>query len=88
MPAKRAVFTPNAAMNDPALGFTVVTPDDAADLEYISREIRVATGGDLKVTTVDGTTGVIPVINNDRLPLQVTRIWATGTTASGIVVLW
>lgn len=75
----------------PALHVALVTPSDSADLTYTSRGVAFAAAGDLKVTTSGGETVVIPsgsLAAGLIHPLMVTRIWSTGTTATGIVVYY
>ena len=63
------------------------TPSDAADLAFTSRWLHIGGAGTLNVifandtanTTITATAGSI-------LPFRVKRIWATGTTATNIVV--
>lgn len=76
---------------DPADRVALVTPSDSADLSYVTRGISFAVAGALKVTTVGGDTVTIPsgalaagVIH----PLRVTKVFATGTGATGIVAYW
>jgi hypothetical protein len=75
----------------PARHVALVTGNDSTDLGYVTRGISFAVAGDLKVTTDGGETVVIPsgalaagVIH----PLEVTRVWLTGTAATGIVAYW
>lgn len=75
-------------LSTPLTGLEDVTPSDTADLLNVSRAINVATGGSLRVTTLNGETGTITVIAGTPFPIRVTRVWATGTTASGIVGLF
>lgn len=71
----------------------VVTPNDSADLSIgFTRRIICGVSGDLKVTTIDTTLAsgvvVIPaacIIAGVPLDIAVTRIWASGTTATSIV---
>lgn len=68
----------------------LVTPDDANDLAQPSY-ISIAAVGDVKVTTLGGETLVIPsgtIPVGKILELWVKRVWATGTTATGIVAYW
>jgi hypothetical protein len=66
----------------------LITPADGADLTDATRGISIVVAGALKVVTVGGETVVIPsgalaigIIH----PLEVVRVWSTGTTATGIV---
>ncbi|MDE2096295.1 MAG: hypothetical protein KGL39_03550 [Patescibacteria group bacterium] len=66
-----------------------VTPSDSANLPTEACALFVGTGGNVKVDTVGGQTGVtIAVANNAVVPLHVKKVYATGTTASGISGLW
>jgi hypothetical protein len=51
--------------------------------------LYVGTGGTLKVTTAGGDdvtfTGIVA---GTFVPVQVVKVWATGTSASNIIALW
>lgn len=65
-----------------------VTPDDNTDLPFESRAVMVATAGNLAVTLADGDTIVLPALRPGVVyPLALTRVRASGSTASGAVVL-
>ena len=64
-----------------------VTPNDGGHISIESRAIVVTGGGNVQVTMKSGTTLVIPVAEGVPIPIRVTRIWSTNTTATGIVVL-
>ncbi len=55
---------------------------DTIDMAVPCRALWIATGGDVKVTTVGGETVTFASVPNGTL-LQVAckRVWATGTTA-------
>ena len=76
-----------AGLESPALYVDAVTPDDAADLSRPSRALNVAQSGAVRVTTVTGDTGTVFVAAGAAFPIRVVRVWATGTTATGIVAL-
>lgn len=61
-----------------------ITPDDATDISGGVHAIMVTVAGDVKVTTVGGGTVVLPLLAKTVLDLGVQRVWATGTTATGI----
>ncbi len=44
-------------------------------------------GGDVKVTTVDGTDLTVFIAQGDVFPLAVRRVWLTGTTPTALVGL-
>ena len=63
-------------------GATASTPSDSADLTTPS-VVYVGGSGDVKVTTAQGdTVTFVGVIPGGVLPVQVIRVWSTGTTAT------
>lgn len=73
--------------SDPAVTLNEVTPDDAADLPQATLALNVATPGTVRVTMVDGTVGDLSIHPGHAMAVRVTRVWATGTTATGIRAL-
>jgi len=73
-------------IDSPAQRAAVVSPSDTNDLAFPARALWIGTQGDVKVTTFGGDTVVIPSVVG-LLPVQVSRVWSTSTTASGIVAL-
>ena len=63
----------------------VIVPSDSVNLATAA-VIYVGVGGNIKVTTAQGTaitfTGVVA---GSVLPIQVIRVWSTGTTATNMV---
>jgi hypothetical protein len=64
-----------------------ITPNDATDLTDVIRGINVGESGSVKVTTYEGNDVTIFVAAGGVFPLRVVRVWAAGTTATGIVGL-
>ncbi|MDC0738513.1 hypothetical protein N6L24_09490 [Cognatishimia sp. SS12] len=66
-------------------GLRDVVPDDAADLPETAVKLYVETAGAVRLMPLDGT-GPITVQLPDfsELPLNVSRVYASGTTAAGI----
>jgi len=63
-----------------------ITPSDTEELQYVTRAVRVGTGGDLAVKTDGGSVVTIPdVLSGETLAIRCVRVYATNTTASGIV---
>lgn len=77
-------------LDAPAMHAAAVTPSDSTDLASATRGLYVGTGGDVKVNTSGGETGIVftAVPGGTVLPIRVTRVLSTGTTASNIVALW
>jgi hypothetical protein len=61
----------------------------AADfvLTHVSRGVYVGTAGDLKVDMEGGQTVTWPSASG-WMPIRITKVYKTGTTAAGIVVGW
>ena len=68
-------------------GSVAITTSDSVDIKG-TRGIICDSGGAVKVTFIDDTTDTITLIDNLAYPFQVTRIWATGTVATGIHALY
>ncbi len=78
----------SGGLESPATHIAPVTPSDSVDLAVASRGINVAGSGSIQVTTVGGSTATVHIAAGGVFPIRVTRIWATGTNATGIVVLY
>lgn len=77
-------FEPSATSS--AKGQTAVTPNDSTDLTYISKALWIGGAGNIVVTPAGGGSNVTyTVAAGTILPIQVTRVLATGTTATQIV---
>lgn len=70
-------------MTAPASYSDPVTP--GTPLTKACRALYVGYGGDITVTTVNGSTDTIPnVADSSILPIRVSGVSSSGTTASGI----
>lgn len=73
-------------LTSPADNQVAITPSDSTDLAFTSRAIRVGVGGTLVVTPAGGGNDVTyTVYNGEVLPIRVSRVKATGTTATNLV---
>lgn len=76
-------------LSDPADNAAAVTPNDSADLTTTARALYIGVGGDLKVTLIgSGTITFQSYPSGQWLPCRVSRVFASGTTATGIVAVW
>lgn len=75
-------------LTSPGQHAALVSPSDSADFANVSRALWVGTAGDIKITTQGGETLVWPSVTVGWHPMRLTRIWATGTTATGMMVVW
>lgn len=78
----------SSGLESPATRLTAITPNDASDLANATRGINVAVSGTVRLTTVAGDTGDIYLAAGSVFPVRARRVWATGTSASGIVGLY
>jgi len=60
-----------------------ITPNDGADLPTETREIIIAVDGSVKVRKLSGE-DVVLTLPAGRFALRVKRVFATGTTATGL----
>jgi len=65
-----------------------VTPSDASNLSSLGASLYIAVAGDLKVDMADGTTVTFTAHPAGYAPLLVNKVYATGTTATGIIALY
>ena len=69
-------------------GATSVTPSNTNNLPTPSI-IYVGTGGNVKVTTAQGDeVTFLGLLAGMVIPVQVLRVWATGTTASNLLGIY
>jgi len=90
MPAP-TTFTAYTGSEDcvPAIGGATVTPHDTDLLARTpTRRLHISVAGALKVTMVDGVDVTFPLMPAGIQDLQVIRVFATGTAATGIVALY
>lgn len=80
----------NIPFTGPADNASLVTPSDVDEISVVSRELWIGVAGTLRVTTYGGQDITLPasVVGLGKLTLRVRKVWATGTTASGIVAVW
>lgn len=83
---KQAYRTADATVS--AYSAKAVTTSDSADI-LDTRALYVGVGGDVKVTMAYGdVVTFVGVPSGSILPVQVTRVWATGTAANSILALY
>lgn len=79
----------SASQTGPILGGFDITPNDGADLSVLTRALMVAGAGDVVAVLKDGTTLTLPGLAAGVIyPIRVSRVNATGTTATGIKGLY
>lgn len=81
--------THNRSLVSPPEHGQMVAPDDAAPLAHVSRALFVGEAGTLAVRLADGTDLVFANLPAGALlPIRVSHVLATGTSAAGVVALW
>ncbi|MCP1168378.1 spike base protein, RCAP_Rcc01079 family [Limimaricola litoreus] len=76
-----------SGLESPPTRLFQIQPDDAADLPQATRALNAAQGGAVRVTSVAGDVATLYVAAGCAFPVRVRRVWATGTTATGLVGL-
>jgi hypothetical protein len=75
-----------SSMSYPAEHAEAVTPSDATDLLIVSRALFVGSGGNIAVTMASGAAVTFTgVISGSILPIRVSRVKSTATTATSII---
>lgn len=65
-----------------------ITPHDTNDLAYATRALYVGVTGTLKVDLVGGDTVTLTALPVGVIRLRATRVYDTGTDASGLIGLY
>lgn len=74
-------------VSDPAKFGQTVTPSDSTVLTP-TRALYIGVGGDVSVLMMNNVTVTFKNVTVGILPIQVTKVLATDTTASSILALW
>lgn len=76
------------AAGHPAVDAVAVTPSDSTDLTNVSRALWVGGAGNISVIMLSGSTVTFSNIGGGTLlPIRVSRVRSTGTTATSILSL-
>ncbi len=70
--------------DDPAVSVFDITPDDGSDLAQVTTALNVTTPGTVRITSLDGSVSDITIAQGVAFPIRATRVWHSGTTATGI----
>jgi hypothetical protein len=78
-----------SSLSSPASGGTAVQPSDEAPLPETSRALYIGLGGTLRVRMLSGESlDFIGVATGALLPIRVSQVFTTGTSARNIVALF
>jgi len=81
-------------INDIASGFAAITPSNTAVFNNVDtnlptlRALTVGAAGNIAIVSIDGSSGIIPVVAGQTISMQILQVLATGTTATGLVGYW
>ncbi len=77
----------NRSVTGPIEKSATITPDNDNDIAIFGRALWVDVAGAVKVTLLSGDVDVLGAVAAGMWhPIRVKRVWATGTTATGIHV--
>ncbi|WP_208347305.1 spike base protein, RCAP_Rcc01079 family [Pseudaestuariivita rosea] len=71
-------------LNGPAADIAPVTPNDTQDLPDVALALYAETGGIIRFVSIKGAERTVEVADRAILPVGVTRVLQTGTTATGL----
>lgn len=75
-------------LTSPAWGAAAITPSDTVQIPLTTRAIYVGQGGDLRLRMASSDlVTLVAMPAGALLPLRVTQVMATGTTATALVGL-
>lgn len=74
--------------SDPASNAEAISPSDVEDLAYATRGLIADGGGTIRMLMLGGQIVTFTALAGTIYPFRVTRVFATGTTATGIIGLW
>lgn len=74
----------SVSLDQPANDMVPITPNDSTDLVTMSKALYITGAGNIVVITKAGQERTIAVPANFILPLRVSRVKDTNTTATGI----
>ncbi|MEL7470003.1 MAG: hypothetical protein AAFN27_16235 [Pseudomonadota bacterium] len=78
----------SSGLESPGYDAISVTPSDSNDLTFTSRALYVGVSGDVRVLTAGGSAVTFTNVAEGLLPMRVSRVLSSGTTAADIVAIW
>jgi hypothetical protein len=90
MPATDNFASFQDGLTSPAENAVAVTPHNSTDLAVASRALYIGGAGNISVETVGGQSAVVfaGISAGTILPIRVTRVNSTSTTATSIVAIY
>jgi hypothetical protein len=80
----------SSGLDSPAYNAEAVTPSDSVNLAKTSRGVYVGVAGDISVEMAGTGTAIVftGVLAGSILPIRITRVNSTGTTATNMTSLY
>ena len=77
-------------LESPARSAAAITPSDGADLTETTRAIYIGGNGDITVDMDGDGVGILfqNVVSGTILPLRITKVYLTGTSATSLIALY
>jgi len=76
-------------LSSPCDNAATITPNNDTDLAYITRAIWVGGAGAINVTLAGGQTVLFSgILAGTLLPLRITRVLSSSTSATNLVGIW
>jgi hypothetical protein len=75
-------------LSTPATDAATITPSDTVPLDVTTRAVFVGTSGNLAVIMAGGESVTFVNVPVGVLPIRVTQVMDTGTSADNIVAMW
>lgn len=75
-------------LDSPGVGAFAVTPNDSTDLTQVPRWLYIGGAGNLAVVMANDDSVTFVSVPVGRFDIRVSRILATGTTATNIVAVY
>lgn len=78
------------SLSAPATNAAAITPDDAAaGFDQVTRAIYVGIGGNVRAEMASGEAVTFAAMAGGMIyPVRIRKVFASGTTASGLISLW
>lgn len=88
MPAIDTFKSFTSSISDPVAHAREILPSDGDDLPHVTRALYLGGTGDLRVTMAGGSVVSFAALTAGWHPLRVSRVHATGTSATNIIGAW
>lgn len=76
-------------LSSPCDNAAIITPNNDTDLIYVTRAVWVGGAGTINVTLAGGQTVLFSgIVAGTLLPLRITRVLSSSTSATDLVGIW